>query len=437
MRKFLLSALFAALSITASAAPRYILRYTESEPLPTFLARYGLVREASVPNRPIHAVRDPRRRPAADLIRQIEDDTDDDVGIEPDQRLRLPILALRTPQRGGLPDLLAMMRRNQPVAFYGGIAIRGALEQAPIGLIRASASWRTHGLGSGTVAVIDTGVDGRHPFFGGRVLQGIDLLTAGGNGSELNGLPPELRLLLNPTTTPLLQQPTYLSSGHAPFLEPQVLADPRWAQVPVALGHGTMVAGAVRLVAPNARILPIRAFAQNGVGSLFHVIWSIHAAEQRGAKVVNLSLNTLVYSAELERTAQEVSDRGVMLIASTGNDGRIGVPSYPAALPKVTGVASVNRGLSRSAFSNAGVDLTWVSAPGEALLLPFPGGRWAGGWGTSFAAPLVSGLGSKLLLRKPDATYSDLQSVLGLSAPLADPNLGKGLLDVWSSTNGL
>ncbi len=422
----------------AEANPRYILRYTESEPLPTFLARYGLQLQASVPTRPIHAVIDLQNRRPDILVQRISSDTDDDVSIELDQTLRLPILSLRTRQTSAMSDLQTAFSRNLPINFFGVTAPQGAITQAPLGFVSANLSWNMQGLGGGTVAVIDTGVDRSHPFFAGRLLTGIDYLTPGGTGSELTGLPADVLAFINPTTTPLLRtQITHLSNGTAPLLPVGSAANPVYARIPIGLGHGTMVAGAVRLVAPNARILPIRAFHQNGTGRLFDVIRGIHAAQIRGAKVVNLSLNTYTFSPELARTAEEVSDQGVILVASTGNDGLINLPSYPAAVPKVTGVASISLLSRRSAFSNAGSDFTLVAAPGEALMLPFPGGRWAGGWGTSFSAPLVAGVASKMLLSKPSATYSDLQSLLGRSTPLWDQSLGFGRLNVVESLNGL
>lgn len=433
---FIIAAL--AISGSASANVRYILRYTESEPLPVFLNRYGLRLQSAIPQRPIYSVIDPQARNPQALIQRISDDTDDDVSIERDQLLRLPILSFPSRQTSSLNTLNGVISRSGTINFFGVNAPSGAALQYAIPATTSNSSWSAHGLGAGTVAVIDTGVDIQHPFFAGRLVPGFDLLTDRGSGSELTGLTREVMALINPTTTPLLRtRITFLSNGTAPLFPPGYSSDPNYGKIPLGLGHGTMVAGAIRLVAPNAKIMPIRAFNQSGVGRLYDVIRGMHLAELSGARIVNLSLNTYTYSPELETSAQELSDRGVILVASTGNDGLTNPPSYPAALPKVTGVASVGPTGLRSSFSNAGNSLTWVAAPGEALLLPFPGNRWAGGWGTSFSAPLVSGLAAKVLQAKPNATYSDLQSALGRSRATGDQNLGLGLLDVFQSVDGL
>jgi subtilisin family serine protease len=417
----------ALLAAPALAQTRYILRYTESEPLSSFLRRNRLNLEQSVRGVPVYSVIDRLNRRPSDLMASIGDD-DSDISIELDQILRLPIHTLRSAQTEGAAAASSLGAAGRPVPFMGGTALSTALTQPAMKFLGADASWGRHGWGTGLVAVVDTGVDGTHPFFGRQVTPGIDLIDPRGTGSELKGLPLAARALINPTTTPLLWRPERLSNGHAAFFERGRSGDPRIASLPAGLGHGTMVAGVIRLAAPSARILPIRAFSQNGQGRLFHVISAIHEAERRGARVVNLSLNTLVASPELERTAEEVSDRGMILVASTGNEGRIDIPSYPASYGKVAGIASVTIRGQRSAFSNANPDLTLAAAPGEAVLLPFPGNRWALGWGTSFSAPWASGMASKLLTRKPDATGSDLESALGSSIPTFDQNLGKGLM---------
>lgn len=424
------------------AQQRYILRYSESQPLSAFLASYQLQLEKAVPQRPIYSLIDPLNRDPASLIQQISDDTDDDVSIELDQVISLPILSFPQFQTSDMANLITAGTRFKLTSFFGLNVPQGFLQQTAVPQTWMNLSWSAHGTGSGMVAVVDTGIDREHPVFQNSLEPGLDLVDPNGTGSETQGLSKEALAYINPTTTPLLNPlPSfrvvkYVSRGHLIQGRGRSSEVSTNSVLPIGLGHGTMVAGAVKLVAPGARILPIRAFAQNGTGRLFNVIRAIHEAEIRGAKVVNLSLNTYTYSPELEKTVSEVSDRGIILVASTGNDGLLNPPSYPASLPKVTGVASINRNWTRSAFSNYGSSLTWVSAPGEALLLPFPGKQYAGGWGTSFAAPIVSGLAAKLLQRNPSATYSDLQSALNYSTPLTGTGLGLGSVNIYRSIEG-
>lgn len=419
----------------ATAQPSYILRYTESAPLEAFLNQYQLTLEKTVSGRPIHAVRDPLQRDPAALVQQILDDTDDDVSIEPDQVVNLPIRSFPRRQHVGLSALIGLIK-NPVSADHFGVSVPYAfVHQKAVSQAFIAPSWIAHGSGPDPiVAVIDTGIDPTHPFFDGTTVPGIDFLNPLGTGSELQDLPPSALAEINPTTTPLLGfDLRYLSNGHAALLRPSVRLRVASGRLPMGIGHGTMVAGAVLLVAPSARILPIRAFHQSGSGRLFDVIQAIHAAEDRGARIANLSFNTLTYSPELDRSTTEVSDRGMILVASTGNNGLRNPTSYPAAFPKVTSVASVDALNQRSLFSNFGADITWVAAPGEALFLPFPGGHYSVGWGTSFSAPLVTGLAVRLLAANPLATGSDLQSSLSASTPVATPDLGKGVLNVLQS----
>jgi subtilisin family serine protease len=423
---------------STAVANSYVLRYERSTPLTPFLTKHRLTLAGRVSNQPVFAVTDSLRRSPSRLFDEMRDDLDDEVRIELDQILRLPVLSLPTRQSSGLSALTSQLRSTTTASWFGhiiptGLMVQGAVRQATI-----DQGWRAHGGGTGTVAVVDTGVDLAHPFFERRLVGGTDFLAPGQTGSELNGLTPDVLATVNPTTTPLLlREVAFRNRGMAAGFELSSILSPGYRNIPIALGHGTMVAGAVRVTAPYARIMPIRAFHQDGTGRLFHVISAIYWAQARGASVINLSLNTLTPSPELERAVEHVSGLGVTLVASAGNNGLTHVNSFPASIPRVTGVASVDAMGRRSAFSNAGANVAWVGAPGEALMLPFPGQRWAGGWGTSFAAPLVAGLAAKLRVYKPDATYSDLQSALSNSRPSPDANLGLGLLDVFNSTRSL
>ncbi|RYG36280.1 hypothetical protein EON81_10225, partial [bacterium] len=293
------------------------------------------------------------------------------------------------------------------------------------------------GRGSGIVAVIDTGVDPEHAFLKSALLPGYDFTRdEAGAASEMQDLSPEQQAIINPTTIPLLSVPataTVNSSTVARLTrkESDALAG---VPLPAAFGHGTMVAGAVRLVAPGAKILPLKAFNANGTGTLFNIVRAIYYAQAQGAKIINLSLSTTTSSKELERAIRFVNSKGVICVASAGNDGIETNQIYPAMCKDVIGVASVNAIDARSQFSNYGEKLVKISAPGEEILLPYPGDRWAGGWGTSFAAPIVSGTAAMIVSVRPSSTTRDVQKALSHAAPL-EGLMGYGRLNVFEAVS--
>ncbi|RYG42598.1 hypothetical protein EON79_18570 [bacterium] len=258
-----------------------------------------------------------------------------------------------------------------------------------------------------------------------------------GAASEMEDLSPSQQAVINPTTIPLLHvnDITTLNASTQAVLPPETRAALVGDPLPAAFGHGTMVAGAVRLVAPGAKILPLKAFNSNGTGTLFNIVRAIYYAQEKGARVINLSLSSGTKSRELEKAIRFVSNRGVTCVASAGNDGLRTDDVYPAAISGVIGVASVNSIDARSLFSNYGQKIVKISAPGEEMLLPYPGGRWAGGWGTSFAAPMVSGTAAMLLSANPNTTVKDIQKAFTHAAPL-EGEMGAGRLNVYQSLMG-
>ena len=61
--------------------------------------------------------------------------------------------------------------------------------------------------------------------------------------------------------------------------------------MPVAFGHGTMVAGLIHLVAPTARIMPLKAFRADGTSTLADILRAIYFAADNGARVINMSFS--------------------------------------------------------------------------------------------------------------------------------------------------
>src|SRR6185437_1643756 len=160
-------------------------------------------------------------------------------------------------------------------------------------------------------------------------------------------------------------------------------------------GHGTMTAGIVHLVAPTAKIMPLKAFGSDGTGYLSNIVSAAYYAVGHGSKVISMSFSFDSSSKELVKAVKYANSRGVICVASAGNDGG-DVLVYPAALPYVMGIASTSDFDTRSSFSNYG-SVVWVAAPGEGIISTYPYGTYSAGWGTSFSAPFVAGTAALLV----------------------------------------
>ena len=248
--------------------------------------------------------------------------------------------------------------------------------------------------GTGIVAIIDNGVDPDHPMLAGALVPGYDFIAErAGVPSEWDNLDPLVAAALQQSTDALLETAlaTLIAGEGGIFhLEQSTDALLEAYDLPPTFGHGTMVAGLVRLVAPGARIMPLRAFDAAGTANMFDIVRAIYFAVDHGAQVINMSFSTEEYSAELARAVNYAHRNGVVAVAAAGNKAER-IMTYPAALGFAVGVASTDYDDALSIFSNFGSDLAALSAPGEQLVSTYPGGSYAAAYGTSFAAPLVSG----------------------------------------------
>src|SRR5581483_2646662 len=98
-----------------------------------------------------------------------------------------------------------------------------------------------------------------------------------------------------------------------------------------AFGHGTMTAGIVHLVAPQAKIMPLKAFNASGAGYESYILRAIYYAMRNGTKVMNMSWDFASNSNELETTIKYAQSKGVIAVASAGNDAQY-EKVYPGAL---------------------------------------------------------------------------------------------------------
>ncbi|GHF57437.1 hypothetical protein HNQ07_003788 [Deinococcus metalli] len=253
-------------------------------------------------------------------------------------------------------------------------------------------------LGSGVkVAVIDTGLDMAHPLLQGRIdsAGGWDYVGGDGNPQEEN------------------------TGGK--------------------YGHGTAVAGIVLQIAPNAKVIPMRALAPDGSGRISNVTAAVNRAVSVGARVINLSLGSTSNSVALNTAISAALAQGVLVVNSSGNAGTQGIVYPGAGLGTTFGVnsglfavGSVTLGLQKSAFTQYGANMS-MTAPGELVLTTYPDARLVKASGTSFAAPAVAG--ALALALSTGASSASVITAVKASATLNQDllfnlQLGAGTLNV-------
>jgi len=326
--------------------------------------------------------------------------------------------------------------------YYTGFAAQGYINQPAAGLIKISDAHKV-ATGAGKVAVIDTGVDLFQPVLFGSVVPGWDFVNNVPGGQERADVNQETTPILDQETTPILDQETtpILDGGSAIILNQETTPILDQETTPIldsrkypAYGHGTMVAGLIHLVAPGAKILPVRTFGADGTATISQIVAAIYYAVDNGAKVINMSFSTKVPSDSLRAALDFANSRGVICVAAAGNDGQAEIV-FPASYGSVIDVASTNNADVRSLFSNYGSEIA-LAAPGEAVITTYPGLHYAEVWGTSFSTPLVAGGAALLVDVKGNVTPAQARQAITQAIPIGQ-ELGAGELNVYQAVSYL
>ena len=200
------------------------------------------------------------------------------------------------------------------------------------------------------------------------------------------------------------------------------------------LNHGTFTAGVIAATAPDAQIMPLRAFNDEGQTDLFTLAKAIWYAVDNGADVINMSWGTDTDSEAIRTAIQYAAANGVVLVASAGNMNS-DFAFYPAAYDEVIAVAATDDLDRKANFSSYGEHVL-VSAPGVNIISAYPGGSYAVKSGTSFSAPMVAGqaaLIKSLRLNKVAERLSDNTVDITDKNPGFDNQLGEGRIDILES----
>jgi len=223
------------------------------------------------------------------------------------------------------------------------------------------------------VAVIDNGVEFEHPLFNNSfVSTGYDLIDKDDYAAEVSGS---------------------------------------------VYGHGTFVSGIIKRVAPDCKLLPIRAFDGDGQSNSFDITKAIQLAinDSFGVDVINMSFGMYTSNPAIEDAISTANNLNIAIVAAPGNDNTV-MTSYPAAYSGVIAVSAIDNFDIRAGFSNYGEYID-VCAPGVDVYSSLAGEYEWGTWsGTSFSAPMATGICALMKELEPDLTSIEIEEIIRLAA---------------------
>ncbi|WP_368661687.1 type VII secretion-associated serine protease mycosin [Streptomyces sp. NA02950] len=241
-----------------------------------------------------------------------------------------------------------------------------------------------------TVAVIDTGVNASLPELRGQLLKGSD--------ASRRGTDPH-------------QDP----DGHGSNM--------------AGLIAGTGAGGGIQGLAPQAKILPVKASLidtrTESVGSV--IGRAIRYAVDHGARVLNISLASSgepEFFAKTQAAVNYALKKGSLVFAGAGNDGsKDNLRLYPASLSGVVGVGAIDKNGKATKFSSANDSVSLV-AVGEDIAEHCNKSKGiCKGQGTSQATALTSASAALIWAKHPKWTNNQVLRVMMQTA--AKPKTGE------------
>lgn len=255
-------------------------------------------------------------------------------------------------------------------------AVQGSIGSGPgvpwgVKQIRAPQAWSISTGHRIKIGVIDTGVDFSHPDLQNSVTRGINLVN--------RGMPP------------------YDDNGHGTHISGTIAA---------ANSTQGMIG-----VAPRSTVYPVKAFDHNGSAFVSDIVMGIDWCVNTGVNIINMSFGMHTRSRALLDIVAKAYQSGVIIVASSGNDGKRRSVDYPARYPQTISVGATDRNRRIPPFSNRG-QFVDIYAPGDKIVSAWLHGKYHEMSGTSMATSHISGTIALLLAQKPDIKPAAIKSLL-------------------------
>lgn len=254
------------------------------------------------------------------------------------------------------------------------------------------------------VAVVDTGIQFNHPFLKNNLYTAKGKLSAVNYGVDFSGE----------------KQTSKPTDSH---------------------GHGTHVAGIVKSVFPEVKLLALKYYNPQASGqkNLDSTIKALKYAVDQNVDIINYSGGGPEPSAEEHKVLKEAEKKGILVIAAAGNEkSNIDLKKnayYPASygLSNIVTVGAHNEFNQIIASSNWGKKSVDIAAPGYRIKSAIPGNGAGIMTGTSQATAFVTGVAALIKSNFPKLNYQQVKNIILSSSQkvkkLKGKVLGGGKLD--------
>jgi subtilisin family serine protease len=251
-----------------------------------------------------------------------------------------------------------------------------------------------------TVVIIDTGIDGTHPDLTAKLANTVSQSFDPNTAAQAANNPP----------TPACNHATRVAGVAA-----------------ASTDNGTQVAG----MSWGAQLLSLKVFTNAscpsvgctdagcltndpGIAAAINHAVTLQNTAAVGKVIVNMSLGGAgaCLAGVVQTAITNAVAAGVPVVVSAGNDG--GAVNKPANCAGAIPVGATDSNNNVAAFSSRGAELaaSGLVAPGVSLLTTDQGGGTASATGTSFSAPMVSGLASLILAARPAYTVAQVSAAI-------------------------
>ena len=228
--------------------------------------------------------------------------------------------------------------------------------------IDAELAWATTTANPIKVAIIDTGIDVKHPDLKDNIKGGVSTVWYTTSYNDDN--------------------------GHGSHV----------AGIAAALDNTIGVIG----VGPQIDLYSVKVLDRRGSGYLSDVIEGLDWVIINGMDVVNMSLGTTDNILSFQEAVQRVNAAGIVQVAAAGNSG--GAVIYPAAYPEVIAVSATDNTNTIASWSSRGPEVD-LAAPGVSIYSTYKGQSYKTLSGTSMASPHVAGSAALVLSTPISAAY--------------------------------